>query len=268
MTPQSIPDPSSRPAATAAAIWELWQSGARIETLPEELRPRDRSEAMAAQAALEAVAGPVIGWKIAATSPAGQAHIGVDGPLPGRLFERFLHHDGDTVSSAGMHMRVIEAEFAFRLGADLDLGAEQDQRRVLDAVEAVHLAIEIPDSRFEHFHVVGAEQLLADDACAGRFVLGSPVDGWADIDLATAQTSIHIGGHQVASGVGANVLDDPRSALTWLARTVAAAGTPLRAGQIVTTGTTTVPAAVAAGDRAVADFGALGSVSVTFADMS
>ncbi|OYX65958.1 MAG: hypothetical protein B7Y95_23925, partial [Rhizobiales bacterium 32-66-11] len=33
-------------------------------------------------------AAPPFGWKIAATSREGQAHIGVDGPLAGRLLVR------------------------------------------------------------------------------------------------------------------------------------------------------------------------------------
>ena len=50
---------------------------------------------MAVQAALEGIAGPSYGWKLAATSPAGQRHIAVDAPLAGRLFDRFRYPDGD-----------------------------------------------------------------------------------------------------------------------------------------------------------------------------
>ena len=36
----------------------------------------------------------------------------------------------------------------------------------------LHPAIEIPDSRYDDFTIVGAAQLIADDACAHYFVLG------------------------------------------------------------------------------------------------
>jgi 2-keto-4-pentenoate hydratase len=36
----------------------------------------------------------------------------------------------------------------------------------MDAVHTLHSAIEVPDSRFEDFALVGAEQLIADNACA------------------------------------------------------------------------------------------------------
>ena len=45
-------------------------------------------------------------------------------------------------------------------------------------------AIEVPDSRYDDFVTAGAPQLLADNACADRFVLGpaAPED-WRRIDL-------------------------------------------------------------------------------------
>lgn len=59
--------------------------------MPPALRPQDAREAHTIQAALPSVAGQaVVGWKIAATSAAGQAHIQVDGPLAGRILESFV----------------------------------------------------------------------------------------------------------------------------------------------------------------------------------
>ena len=64
-------------------------------------------------------AQPVSGWKIAATSKAGQAHIGVTEPLAGRLFKNFILADGARLPAAPLHMKVMEAEFAFRMARDL-----------------------------------------------------------------------------------------------------------------------------------------------------
>src|SRR5207237_967431 len=72
--------------AGAATLWEKWQRSLRIPELPQQCRPRDRTEAYAIQAKLADLSGQaVVGWKIAATSVAGQAHIRVDGPLAGLL---------------------------------------------------------------------------------------------------------------------------------------------------------------------------------------
>ena len=72
----------------AKMLWSAWQEGRRIESLLDACRPRTIEEGYAVQAALAACSGQVVsGWKIAATSKAGQAHIGVDGPLAARLLQ-------------------------------------------------------------------------------------------------------------------------------------------------------------------------------------
>ena len=65
-------------------------------------------------------------------------------------------------------------------------------------------------------------------------------------------------------GLGANVLGDPRAALTWLVNELSGLGIVIAAGQVVTTGTCATPLPVAAGDTVTADFGALGRVSLCF----
>ena len=77
-------------------LWAHWREGRRMRRLPEALRPKSRREGYAIQAWIEASgAGPTPGWKLAATSREGQAHIGVDGPLAGRLLaERVVPSGG------------------------------------------------------------------------------------------------------------------------------------------------------------------------------
>ena len=77
----------NRAGGAADVLWTAWTSGEQIAALPDDVRPRDDAEGFAAQLALGGHAGRSYGWKIAATTTAGQAHIGVSGPLPGRLFE-------------------------------------------------------------------------------------------------------------------------------------------------------------------------------------
>lgn len=247
----------------AETIWTSWQRGSRIEELAAEIRPAALAEGWAAQQRLAAHAGARYGWKIAATSQAGQAHIGVTAPLPGPLFERFRHEPGDVLPSADMHMRVVEAEFAFRMARDVPAGATAES--VVDAVAALHLAVEVPDSRFRVFDAVGGPSLLADAACAGRFVLGPAVPDWRDDDLAERPTLLEINGVAAAQGRGASVLGDPRRALAWLAGELARLGPGLRAGDIVTTGTTSVPPHVGPGDEVRASFGDYGEVRLAFA---
>jgi 2-keto-4-pentenoate hydratase len=233
--------------------------------LPESARPRTRADAYAAQAALAVrSAHPLFGWKIAATSVAGQRHLNVDGPLAGRLFRERAFDSGAEVPFGVNHMRVAEAEFAFRMAVDLpprpEAYAVDD---VLAAVATLHPAIEIPDSRFDDFTVVGAPQLIADNACAHYFALGPTTTAdWRRMDLVEHTVVATVADRETRTGTGGNVLGDPRVALTWLANELSGIGVPLRAGEVVTTGTCIVPVPIAPGDRIRADFGPLGAIEI------
>jgi 2-keto-4-pentenoate hydratase len=261
------------PDAAARLLWSHWQAGSKIDALPAALRPADRGQGHAVQARLPGVGDrAVVGWKIAATSSAGQAHIGVAGPLAGRLLAGQVDGDGATQSLRGNAMRVAEPEFAFRFGRDLPprpVAYTVDE--VLAAVDTLHPAIEVPDSRFADFVRAGEAQLLADNACAHRFVLGAPAaEGWRALDLRAHRVAGRVfagGGLRLArEGDGSAVLGDPRLALTWLVNELAALGIGLAAGRCVTTGTCMVPLEIGPGDRVVADYGVLGAVAVQFTD--
>jgi 2-keto-4-pentenoate hydratase len=253
--------------SAATMLWLNWQQSRRIQQLPESCRPADRAGGYAIQSRLAELSGQsVVGWKIAATSTAGQAHIRVDGPLAGRLLKDRVLENGATVSLTGNLMRVAEAEFAFRLGRDLRKREEPyTLSEVMNAVDALYPAIEVPDSRYEDYTVVGAPQLIADDACACWFLLGSPVDAsWRELDLSQHKVDGYRNGQLVASGTGANVLGDPRVALTWIANELREFGDGLSAGHVVTTGTCIAPIAVEPGDQVVMDFGIFGRVNAGF----
>jgi 2-keto-4-pentenoate hydratase len=135
---------------------------------------------------------------------------------------------------------------------------------VLDAVDTLHPAIEIPDSRFADFVSAGAAQIIADNACAHLFVLGAPtVANWRALDLVEEKPVITMRGQKFI-GHGKNVLGDPRVALTWLANELRELGVTLKAGQVVTTGTCHPPLPIQSGDFVKADFHSLGNVSVRF----
>jgi 2-keto-4-pentenoate hydratase len=173
-------------------------------------------------------------------------------------------------------MHVIEAEFAFLMGRDvgreLAAGAgRQDaaltMSQVLDCVAGLHIAIEVPNSRYVDFVGAGEAQLIADFACACYVVLGPRApEQWRQSDLSQHAVSVRRGNESVATGTGANVLGDPRIGLTWLANELLSQGEQLKAGEVVMTGTCVVPVPVAVGDAMTADFGAFGQVRVRFKD--
>jgi 2-keto-4-pentenoate hydratase len=253
-------------AAASRTLHDQWRAGTKLNALQPSQRPRDRAEGYAIQAAIETHAtAELFGWKIAATSEAGQKHINVDGPMAGRILRQTVIVNGGTASMAGNEMRVAEPEFAFHMRTDLTpRSSAYSVREVLDAVDTLHPAIEIPDSRFADFVSAGAAQIIADNACAHLFVLGEPTtSNWRALDLVEERPVIMLRGQRYV-GHGKNVLGDPRAALTWLANELRELGVTLKAGEVVTTGTCHPPLPIQSGDLVEADFGGIGKVSVAF----
>jgi 2-keto-4-pentenoate hydratase len=251
----------------AELIWQLWNAGEVINDLPFDLKPRTRAQGYAVQAQFAGMSKrPLFGWKVAATSKAGQEHIGVSGPIAGRILAERAFEDGDELVFGANRMRVAEPEFAFRFGKALQpRRIEYTMEDVLDAVATLHPSIEVPDSRFDNFATVGEAQLIADNACAHEFVLGPATDtDWRAIDLSQHKASAEVVGGEVHDGIGSNVLGDPREALLWLVKEVMNLGYTIEAGQVVTTGTCAEPLDIEPGNEVIADFGDLGQVSISF----
>ena len=244
-------------------LWSHWQGTTRIPALPEDCRPQNRAEGYDIQASLAAQSGqPVIGWKIAATTESGQRHINVNGPIAGRLLQEKVLPPGADIPLGDNHMRVAEAELVFRMARDLPPRPEPYRMDdVMGAVGAVLPGIEVPDSRYEDFCVVGDAQLIAENACAAWFVLGAePSAVWTGLDLTSHRVTAYRNGVLAGEGTGAMVLGDPKIALAWLANELASLGIGLRAGDIVTTGTVVTPVKIEPGDAIHCDFGVLGTL--------
>jgi 2-keto-4-pentenoate hydratase len=253
-------------ASASQTLHDHWRAGTKLAAIDDWMRPGNRTEGYAIQAAIERYSTThLFGWKIAATSEAGQKHINVAGPMAGRILAETVIPDGGTADMAGNEMRVAEPEFAFRMKRDLPArSAPYTMQQVLDAVDTLHPAIEIPDSRFADFAGAGEAQLIADNACAHLFVLGPATTyDWRSMNLIEERPVITMRGQQFI-GHGKNVLGDPRIALTWLANELRQLGATLKAGRVVTTGTCHAPLPIASGDFCAADFGVLGKVSVGF----
>jgi 2-keto-4-pentenoate hydratase len=251
-------------------LWQSWQQGLVIEQIDESARPTSRIDAYAVQALLEAKsAKPLFGWKIAATSIAGQKHIGVDGPMAGRLLAERVRPIGAKISLLNNRMKVAESEFAFKMKHSLTPRSQAyTVDEVIAAVGSLHPAIEIPDSRFAKFETMGAPSLIADNACTNFVIIGQAATcNWRAMNLAlhavtASVTNAH--GLEHHHGVGSNVLGDPRIALAWIANELSSLGITLAKDQVVITGTCIVPIAVQAGDAVDVNFGPIGSVQASF----
>ncbi len=254
--------------AAAELLADLRRSHRVIDDLPAALRPRSLIDAYRVQAALVERILPdgasAVGYKVACTSRIAQEALQIDRPLFGRLLAHRVHGDGARLAAADFDHRVIEAEFAFRIGRDVPRRPDGHTHATVAAcIDAVIPAIEIVDYRYETW-TVGALQVAADNAIHGAWVRGAEVVDWRGVDLASAGVRVVRNGEQVTAGSGAAVLGDPLEVMRWLADELPRFGLDLRPGDVVTTGVTTDVFEAEAGDAIVAEFDGVGAVRVTF----
>jgi 2-keto-4-pentenoate hydratase len=254
------------------AATELLDMRARhrvVPDLPFALRPETLSDAYAIQhrvvAGLVAHSGDrCICFKVACTNEIAQAALQIDRPVFGRLMSHTTSPSGATLATDQFTHRVIEAEFAFRIGIDVEaVDGGHTRATIAEHIDALIPAIEIVDYRFESW-AVGALRVAADNAIHGWWLRGEPVTDWRGDDLAASAVSVTRDGELVTTGSGAAVLGHPLNVMAWLADELPRFGLRLCRGDVVTTGVATDVFEAGAGDSCVADFGPFGTVTVTF----
>lgn len=196
-----------------------------------DIAPPDEASAYAVQDATLRAIGPAGGWKVGAATP--EAVPGA-APLPAAG----LYTDGTTLAGPPWQMRGIEVEVALRLGRDL--GGEPSHEELVRAIDAVLPAVEVIETRLADWRDSGPLAQLADLQTHGALVLGAPCAVKpAEIDLGRIEAYLAFDGQPVAHTYGAHPAGDLWRLLRWLAAHCAARGLPLRAGQVVTTGSCT-----------------------------
>ena len=242
----------------------------------------------------------VIGKKIGVTSAAVQNMLGVHQPDFGFLTDRMQVPDGSEVSIAERLIQPrAEAEIALILKSGLE-GPGISPAAVLAATESIAPCFEIVDSRIQGWDI-GIVDTIADNGSSGLFVLGDRRQELGRLDLAECVMTLRRvasggiggigrigrigradgtdgsdqaggpgeaggpGGEVVSTGTGASILGDPLAALAWLATAVRDHGRPLRAGEVVLSGSLGPMVPVAPGDAFHADISGVGHVGAVFA---
>jgi len=254
-----------------AAQWLVRQHLLRLDSrpFPVAFAPRDLAQAYAVQDAFVALkaaqCGPIAGYKIALTSPQMRALVGLHAPIAGRLHARQVVGREARVRVTDYVRLLVEFEIAFRMGADLPpRAAPYTLEEVGDAVATVMPALELADDRSADYATLSARalELAADNAWNEGVVLGTPVQGWRDLDLRAIRGTASINGAVVGEGVGADSMGHPLAALQWVANHAAGRNTGLRRGDIVISGSLVASKFPSAGDRIRFEAGPLGAVEL------
>lgn len=205
----------------------------------------------------------VVGKKVGATSKAVQTLLGVHQPDFGLLLSGMIHDTGATVAIDRLIQPKAEGEIAFLLGREL-IGPGITVADVLSATLAVMPCFEIVDSRIENWRI-GIVDTVADNASCGVIAIGAAALDPRDVDLELCGMVIEKNGEVAVTGCGAAALGHPANAVAWLANTLGPLGIPLKAGEIVLSGSLASLVPIAAGDHLRMSIGGLGDCSIRFA---
>src|SRR4051812_8857047 len=144
----------------AAMLLEARRTGTRLERLPDDACPADTAAAYAIQdrvtAELRSELGGTGGWKVGSKGKTDQP---LCAPMPSGLFQS----SPGTLTGVAFKTRIIEAEVAFHIAADLPpIGRPYETEDVADAIDYIVPAIEVVESRYVDFKALDRMSVVAD----------------------------------------------------------------------------------------------------------
>jgi 2-keto-4-pentenoate hydratase len=241
-----------------------------IAPLRDGLQPTDAEAAYAIQSInthiWSAQGRRIVGRKIGLTARAVQVQLGVDQPDYGVLFNDMAIEDGGTLLRSTVLQPKAEAEVAFILAQDL-ANPNASIHDVIAATAYALPAIEIVDSRIADWKITFADT-VADNGSSAFYVLGRTPRPLSGLDLKTCGMVLEVNGRVVSLGAGAACLGHPLNAAAWLARTIAARGDGLKAGDVLLSGALGPMVPLTIGDVVRAEIGGLGSCGFTYREMT
>ncbi|MEP1329619.1 2-oxo-hept-4-ene-1,7-dioate hydratase [Pseudophaeobacter sp.] len=209
-----------------------------------------------------------VGWKIGLTSRAMQQALNITTPDSGVLLDDMVFENGATVPAGRFIQPRIEAEIAFVMKAPL-AGAGCTREDVIAATGFVTPSLEILDTRIlradpETRQARIITDTISDNAANAGIVLGEARHSTDAHDLRWVGAIVARNSVVEETGLGAGVLNDPVTSVLWLARRMAEYGQVIEAGDIVLSGSFIRPIECPSGSEIKADFGAFGSVAISF----
>jgi 2-keto-4-pentenoate hydratase len=226
------------------------------------LDPADEAGAYAVQAFntqwWESQGRQAVGKKVGLTSKAVQLQLGVGQPDYGVLFNDMRVPNAGAMSHASLIQPKVEGEVALVFGSSVR-NPDVTLAEVSRSVRCLAPAIEIVDSRIADWKISFADT-VADNGSSAFFVLGPEHPFNPDQDLFACGMVLEVNGAVASTGAGAACLGHPLNAALWLARTLAARGTPIEEGDIVLTGALGPMVSLNPGDHVQVSVGGLGKV--------
>ncbi len=203
-----------------------------------------------------------IGHKIGLTASVVQQQLGVDQPDFGLLWEDKQVQNGGEISVNELMQPKAEGEVAFVLDKDL---AKEDLnlKDVEQAIGYLTTSIEIVGSRIKNWDIKIADT-IADNASASHFVIGDQKVKLDKFDLVNCKMTMHNHKQQVTSGTGQACMGSPIHAVLWLAKKMYELEQPLKAGDLILSGSLGGMIDIQPGDKFQVVIEGLGSATAAF----
>jgi 2-keto-4-pentenoate hydratase len=229
-----------------------------IADLPVQLRPTTLEEAYFIQDRMSWAYEAIGGWKIGAPTPDATPTFA---PMPAM----WITCSGCEMRGKMHRYRGVEAEIAFKMGADLPPRATPYTREeVIAAIASMHPAIEVLESALVDPAQATKLTSVADMAIHGGFVYGDPVPNWQSIDFTKESVTVTIDGAIRVERTGSNTAGDLMRLLPWLANEGASRTEGLNKGDWITTGSWTGNTQANAGAAVDARFSTAGRAYLRF----
>ena len=249
-----------------ALLAEAREAGRQIvQPLPPGLIPPDADAAYAAaDAVAEQLGWEALGWKIAGTTAVMRERLRVAEPIYGRTYRRFAEPSPARLAHAALLDPLVECEFFITLRADLPFRTQPfTMADIIDAIGEVRAGIEVAECRFPMRDLPPLPAILADGSASGRYIFGDAIPDWRD-GLAAVEVVLEVDGHAIRRGTGADVMGDPLAPILWLTAARRRLAQGLRAGEMISTGSTTGMLPIRAGQHVRAVFAGSAVVEIVF----
>jgi 2-keto-4-pentenoate hydratase len=269
------PTLAPRLEALAQASVHAWNNGTRFTLPPAVSAPVSRTEAFAVQDRFaEILDEPCVGWKVGAAVPAVQIMEGHDGPIVGRLFKHRQFTSPAQLSAKQFEGFKIECEFAFRFKNGLPLQTIRDQaytREDLIPLLTLHCGLEVAGHRYlqdASSRKMTTYDLIADNGACGAYIEGVAIHDWQHIDFTAVTIDARIySGQSMSESIQTftgEFFRDPVDVLVEVVNGLQERGIGMQAGDLLTTGSITLPTSMQAGQSFVANIGNLDKISLRY----
>jgi 2-keto-4-pentenoate hydratase len=251
----------------AQDLAQAWRTRGTVPLPAADASPQSRAEAFEIQEQIERTLGEkIVGWKVGASTRAVQILEGHDGPVVGWLMGSRIYQDPARIPASMYEGYKIECEFAFRFLQDVLRRSNPYTRDEIDPLIVLHPGLEISGSRWvvdPDGRKVTTYDSIADSGTGAGYVTSSDIADWRNLDLEHMNIVARIDSGEAIEMYTGDYRCDPAYIVLETVNGLSVRGRGVAKGDLISTGSLTLPTPLRPGQTFVGQFGDLATLSVT-----